>query len=108
VNISLIKGENNRSPFNPPNEPRGCIWQKAKGPRPDITVCVNNREVEDTDRRVVHRTNLSEKKGGTKKYLHGIIIEGGLMMGTKMVGVLSSPHKRTIAFISKKKLACKA
>jgi len=38
-------------------------------------VCELNREVEDTDRRVVHRTNLLEKKGGIKKYLHGIIIE---------------------------------
>jgi hypothetical protein len=42
--MSLIKGENNRSPFNPPNEPIGCISQKAKGPRPNITVCVNSTE----------------------------------------------------------------
>jgi hypothetical protein len=32
-------------------------------------VCELNREVEDTDRRVVHRTNLLEKKEVPKKVL---------------------------------------
>jgi len=63
-------------------------------------VCELNREVEDTDRRVVHRTiRLKKKRRCPKKVLALHHHRRGVDDGNQKMGTLSSRHKRTMGVI---------